>query len=75
MEKEEKENFVPKADKDIGEIKPSLSGTVSFPTENRMSHIKNKQVRTKKYQKVKRELKKVCLNFFLYCRIVKTIFS
>lgn len=45
------------------EIKPSLSGAVLFPSENRMSHIKNKQVRIKKYQKAKHELKKVRFRF------------
>lgn len=44
--------------KDHIEIKPSLSGTVQLPTENKMSHIKNKQVRMKKFQKMKHEQKK-----------------
>lgn len=48
------------------EVKPSLSGSVLFPSENRMSHIKNKQVRIKKYQKVKHEKKKVWLVMFNY---------
>lgn len=54
MEKSELNESVDEVD-----MKPSLSGSILFPTENRMSHIKNKQVRMKKYQKVKREQKKV----------------
>lgn len=41
------------------EIKPSKSGAVLFPNENKYSHIKNKLVRSQQYQKVKREQKKV----------------
>lgn len=46
-------------DNDVKEIKPSLSGSVLLPSENKMSHIKNKIVRMKKYQKIKHEMKKV----------------
>lgn len=42
------------------EIKPSHSGEVLFPRENQYSHIRNKIIRNQKYQKTKRELKKVC---------------
>jgi ribosome production factor 1 len=40
------------------EIKPSKSGSVLFPNENKYSHIKNKLVRSKQYQKAKKEQKK-----------------
>lgn len=43
---------------DVIEMKPSLSGSVLLPSENKM-YIKNKIVRIKKYQKVKHEMKKV----------------
>lgn len=40
-------------------LKPSKSGEVLFPNENRYSHIRNKQVRNQQFQKKKREVKKV----------------
>nr|CAH7748735.1 unnamed protein product [Callosobruchus chinensis] len=40
------------------DIKPSKSGTVSFPHETKFSHIKNKQVRSQQYQKTKKEQRK-----------------
>ncbi|KAJ3662770.1 hypothetical protein Zmor_007099 [Zophobas morio] len=40
------------------EIKPSKSGSVLFPNENKYSHIKNKLVRSQQYQKAKKEQKK-----------------
>ncbi|XP_066256409.1 probable ribosome production factor 1 [Euwallacea similis] len=40
------------------DLKPSTSGSVLFPTETKFSNIKNKQVRTQQFQKIKRELKK-----------------
>lgn len=40
-------------------VKPSQSGEVLFPFENKYVHIKNKQVRLQGYQKQKRELRKV----------------
>ncbi|EFA00559.1 probable ribosome production factor 1 [Tribolium castaneum] len=40
------------------ELKPSKSGSVLFPNENKYSHIKNKLVRTQQYQKAKKEQKK-----------------
>ncbi|KAJ8910018.1 hypothetical protein NQ315_003984 [Exocentrus adspersus] len=48
----ESENIKPE------DIKPSTSGSVLFPSESKFSHIKNKQVRIQKFQKVKRETKK-----------------
>lgn len=46
------------------DLKPSTSGEVCFPNENKYSHIKNKQVRNQQYLKNKREKKKVCSPFF-----------
>lgn len=49
-------------------LKPSKSGEVLFPNENRYSHIKNKQVRNQQFQKKKREAKKVkrlCTSSFI----------
>nr|CAH7753512.1 unnamed protein product [Callosobruchus chinensis] len=43
---------------DEEDIKPSKSGTVSFPHETKFSHIKNKQVRSQQYQKTKNEQRK-----------------
>lgn len=40
-------------------LKPSTSGEIRFPTENRYSHIKNKHVRNQQYHKNKKEKKKV----------------
>lgn len=40
-------------------LKPSTSGDICFPTENKFSHIKNKQIRSQQYQKTKKEKKKV----------------
>lgn len=40
-------------------LKPSTSGEVHFPHENKYSHIKNKLVRNQQFQKSKREQKKV----------------
>ncbi|XP_044270925.1 probable ribosome production factor 1 [Tribolium madens] len=40
------------------ELKPSKSGSVLFPNENKYSHIKNKLVRSQQYQKTKKEQKK-----------------
>lgn len=55
------------------DVKPSTSGEVYFPNENKYSHIKNKQVRNQQYLKNKKERKKVCnkkfsLSTFLYIR-------
>ncbi|XP_018568498.1 probable ribosome production factor 1 [Anoplophora glabripennis] len=44
--------------KPVEDIKPSKSGSVLYPSESKFAHIKNKQVRTQQFQKVKRELKK-----------------
>lgn len=41
------------------DIKPSTSGEVCYPNENKYSHIKNKQVRNEQFRKKKREQKKV----------------
>lgn len=41
------------------DIKPSTSGSVLFPSEAKFSNIKNKQVRTQQFQKLKREQAKV----------------
>lgn len=46
------------------DLKPSTSGEVLFPNENKYSHIKNKQVRSQQYFKNKREKKKVR---FVFC--------
>lgn len=48
-----------KTEKIEKDLKPSQSGEVHFPFENKYTHIKNKQVRLQQYQKRKRELKKV----------------
>ncbi|KAJ8970283.1 hypothetical protein NQ314_001313 [Rhamnusium bicolor] len=42
----------------VDDFKPSTRGSVLFPNETKYAHIKNKQVRSQQYQKIKRELKK-----------------
>jgi len=44
--------------KDEKDIKPSTSGSITFPTEAKFSNIKNKHVRGQQFQKYKREQKK-----------------
>ncbi|CAG9855717.1 unnamed protein product [Phyllotreta striolata] len=58
MDIDENEEQTIKTEDDKDDIKPSLSGQVLFPSENKFSGIKNKQVRMQQYQKVKREKKK-----------------
>lgn len=48
---------------EIKNLKPSTSGEISFPIENKFSHIKNKHVRNQQYHKTKREKKKVCIHY------------
>lgn len=50
------------------DIKPSKSGSVLFPSESKFAHIKNKQVRTQQFQKIKRELKKVSKSYTMLKR-------
>lgn len=50
---------------DSKEVKPSTSGQICFPSENKYSHIKNKQIRSQQYQKDKRQKKKVGFIFTL----------
>lgn len=59
MESEQDEVTQSQLKNEIDEFKPSSSGAVLFPSQNKMAHIKNKHVRNQKYQKIKRELKKV----------------
>lgn len=49
------------------ESKPSTSGSVQFPNENKYSHIKNKQVRVQQFQKAKKAAKKVLFNQIADC--------
>lgn len=51
---------------ELDTIKPSSSGEVLFPHTNQYSHIRNKIIRNQKFQKTKRELKKVIIVIF-YC--------
>lgn len=44
---------------DEKELKPSTEGSTVFPTENKYAHIRNKIVRNQKFNKIKREAKKV----------------
>uniref|UniRef100_A0A6P7GCC6 Probable ribosome production factor 1 n=1 Tax=Diabrotica virgifera virgifera TaxID=50390 RepID=A0A6P7GCC6_DIAVI len=56
MGTKEETDFKVKTEDD--EVKPSLSGTIKFPSESKYALIKNKQVRNGQYQKEKREKKK-----------------
>ncbi|XP_060519662.1 probable ribosome production factor 1 [Cylas formicarius] len=42
----------------LEDIKPSTSGTVTFPSETKYSHIRNKIVRNQQFQKAKKAQKK-----------------
>ncbi|CAH1179396.1 unnamed protein product [Phaedon cochleariae] len=54
---EESDDFEIKVEDE--KIKPSIAGEVLFPVESKFANIKNKQVRSQQYQKIKRERKKV----------------
>lgn len=48
------------------DIKPSTSGGVLFPEENKYGHIKNKEVRNRRFHKIKQEHKKVVCVYGVY---------
>ena len=59
MSESEEELKIEVKEEDAKDIKPSTSGSISFPTEAKFSNIKNKHVRGQQFQKYKREQKKV----------------